>query len=82
MQEKLLKNGPGVLVGLTTNERYKGSALFYDGSKLILDVDLSEDMPEQQTPFGAEPGLCIDIFCEESIRVEYPKQAEIEFFVD
>lgn len=82
MQQKVLKQTPGVIVGMSTTQGYNGVALFYDGDKQILEVDLIEPMPSVQTKTGLEPGLDIDLFCKKSIRVAYPKHLSVEFFTN
>lgn len=81
MQEKVLKSSPGVIVGISTTKRYKGSVTFYDGHKLVAEVELAEPMPSERTTAGVLPGAVIDTFCKKSIRAEYPKGVKIEFFI-
>lgn len=77
----VLKDSPGVIVGMSTTKPYRDTAVFYDGDKQVLEVDLTEPMPNIDTETGMAPGVDINIFCKDSIRVDYPEGAEIEFFV-
>lgn len=79
---QVLKDSPGVIVGMSTKIPYRDTAVFYDGDKQVLEVDLTEPMPSEETKVGVNPGLDINIFCKRSIKVTYPKHARIEFFVD
>jgi hypothetical protein len=81
MKEKIISSVPGVFMGLSTTKAYKGKMLtFYDGTKRIMEVDLTTAFP---TDTDLLPGIEEYIFFKHSLRMKYPEEAEkdIEVFV-
>lgn len=82
MEEKVLKSGPGVLVGVSTSKVYPKHAFFYDGDELRLIQHLDHAMPSRVEDGLTIPGHELMMFFNKSIVMYYPKGVEIDAVVD
>ncbi len=82
MEERVVKVGPGVLIGISMAEPEFGFAMFYDGRKLRTVVDLENVERLRFIKGSLEPGYRIDMFFRKAIIMKYPKGVEIDVMTD
>lgn len=79
MVEKIVKSGPGVLMGVSTNEDYPDmEVLFFDETKLCFVLELSKAMPKKLLRGIEVPGKEINLFFTKSIIMFHPAGVKIE----
>ncbi len=82
MEERIVKAGPGVLIGISMEEPHPGIAEFYDGHKLRITVDLAFVGRVRDNNGLIEPGTSLDMFFKKSIIMKYPKGVDIDVMTD
>lgn len=77
--EKVVKRKPGVLIGLSTDKAYGSRPVqFFDGDKLVLEVELNQPFHHK----GSYPGYEFDepIFFKNGIKMVHDYDIDVDPF--